>query len=702
MKVYPDEGFEQLEFDKIKQLLHQFCHTDFGAKKVAALRVHTKKEYIEQELHQTYEYKLLLDQGMAFPNDFTINIYSDIKLLGVPGSILLAEQLLKIKKLALAFQRMYQWFNPERRMAFAALYKVIGSLYYEKAIAESIDEVMDELGVVRDDASPELRHIRQSLYKKRNELRRTFDKVVARLNKAGYATDIEESFSNGRRVVAVFSEHKRQVKGIFHGESDSRKTAFIEPEETIELNNEIYILENEERKEVIKILKSLTANLSVYAGLLFSYLEAYGMFDFIAAKAMLGRDMDANLPVLEDKPVVNLVNAFHPLLLLYNKKSGKTTHPVSIHLSPENRILIVSGPNAGGKTVTMKTIGLNQLMLQSGLLVPVSAVSQMGIFKQLFIHIGDTQSIEFELSTYSSHLMHLKHFIESANGKTLFFIDELGSGSDPNMGGAFAEVIMEELNKKRAMGVVTTHYLNLKIMANRTSGIMNGAMLFDERELKPMYQLVVGKPGSSYTFSIAQRIGMPHHLISKAKKLVDEKHFKLDHLLNNTEKNLQMLQQQTKELEEQVRINAALKKELEVLIKKEKHRQHIELLKQQNKRDEEKIAWLKETERKLKQMMIDWRKADDKSEAVERIQSLLFPKKEKAAGGKAARKIEKKFVETELEVLPGAMVKLRNNHQIGTVSEIRGKRAIVLVGLMPMNVEMKDLVVVEKKENNSK
>lgn len=702
MKVYPDEGFEQLEFDKIKQLLHQYCHTDFGAKKVAALRVHTKKEYIEQELHQTYEYKLLLDQGMAFPNDFTLNIYSDIKLLGVPGSILLAEQFLKIKKLALAFQRMYQWFNPERRMAFAALYKVIGNLYYEKAIAESIDEVMDELGVVRDDASPELRHIRQSLYKKRNELRRTFDKVVARLNKAGYATDIEESFSNGRRVVAVFSEHKRQVKGIFHGESDSRKTAFIEPEETIELNNEIYILENEERKEVIKILKSLTANLSVYAGLLFSYLETCGMFDFIAAKAMLGRDMDANLPVLEDKPVVNLVKAFHPLLLLYNKKSGKTTHPVSIHLSPENRILIVSGPNAGGKTVTMKTIGLNQLMLQSGLLVPVSAVSQMGIFKQLFIHIGDTQSIEFELSTYSSHLMHLKHFIESANGKTLFFIDELGSGSDPNMGGAFAEVIMEELNKKRAMGVVTTHYLNLKIMANRTSGIMNGAMLFDERELKPMYQLVVGKPGSSYTFSIAQRIGMPHHLISKAKKLVDEKHFKLDYLLNNTEKNLQMLQQQTKELEEQVRINAALKKELEVLIKKEKHSQHIELLKQQNKRDEEKIAWLKETERKLKQMMIDWRKADDKSEAVERIQSLLFPKKEKAAGGKAARKIEKKFVETELEVLPGAMVKLRNNHQIGTVSEIRGKRAIVLVGLMPMNVEMKDLVVVEKKENNSK
>ncbi len=702
MKVYPDEGFEQLEFDKIKQLLHQYCHTDLGAKKVAALRVHTKKEYIEQELHQTYEYKLLLDQGMAFPNDFTLNIYSDIKLLGVPGSILLAEQFLKIKKLALAFQRMYQWFNPERRMAFAALYKVIGNLYYEKAIAESIDEVMDELGMVRDDASPELRHIRQSLYKKRNELRRTFDKVVARLNKAGYATDIEESFSNGRRVVAVFSEHKRQVKGIFHGESDSRKTAFIEPEETIELNNEIYILENEERKEVIKILKSLTANLSVYAGLLFSYLETCGMFDFIAAKAMLGRDMDANLPVLEDKPVVNLVKAFHPLLLLYNKKSGKTTHPVSIHLSPENRILIVSGPNAGGKTVTMKTIGLNQLMLQSGLLVPVSAVSQMGIFKQLFIHIGDTQSIEFELSTYSSHLMHLKHFIESANGKTLFFIDELGSGSDPNMGGAFAEVIMEELNKKRAMGVVTTHYLNLKIMANRTSGIMNGAMLFDERELKPMYQLVVGKPGSSYTFSIAQRIGMPHHLISKAKKLVDEKHFKLDHLLNNTEKNLQMLQQQTKELEEQVRINAALKKELEVLIKKEKHRQHIELLKQQNKRDEEKIAWLKETERKLKQMMIDWRKADDKSEAVERIQSLLFPKKEKAAGGKAARKIEKKFVETELEVLPGAMVKLRNNHQIGTVSEIRGKRAIVLVGLMPMNVEMKDLVVVEKKENNSK
>lgn len=702
MKVYPEEGFDQLEFGKIKGLLLQYCRTDFGKEKAASLRVHTKKDYIEKELRQTYEFKLLFDQGISFPNDFTLNIYNDIKLLSIPGSMLPAEQLLKIKKLALSFQRIYTWFNNERRIAFNALFSVVQHLYYEKFIAESIDEVIDEFGVVRDTASIELRNIRQALYKKRNELRRTFDKVVARLNKAGYATDIAESFSNGRRVVAVFSEHKRQVKGIFHGESDSRKTAFIEPEETIELNNEIYILENEERKEVIKILKALTASLSVYSALLASYLEVCGIFDFINAKALLARDMDAQMPVLEEKPVVRLINAYHPLLLLYNKKSNKPTHPLSIHLSTENRILIISGPNAGGKTVAMKTIGLNQLMLQSGLLVPVSATSQMGIFKQLFIHIGDTQSIEFELSTYSSHLMHLKHFIECANGKTLFFIDELGSGSDPNMGGAFAEVIMEELNRKHAMGVVTTHYLNLKIMANRTPGIINGAMLFDEHELKPLYRLVIGKPGSSYTFSIAERIGMPKQLIAKAKNLVDENHFKLDHLLNNTERNLQALQQQTKALEEQMQANTRLKTELEALIKKEKHNQQVEILKHQNKRNEEKMAWLKETERKLKHVMMEWKKSEDKTEAMQRIDDLLFPKKEKSAGGKAAKRLEKKFVETSAEVYQGATVKLRNNHQVGTVSELRGKRAIVQVGLMPMNVELKDLIVVEKKNDNAK
>jgi DNA mismatch repair protein MutS2 len=387
-----------------------------------------------------------------------------------------------------------------------------------------------------------------NLYRKRNELRRLFDKIVGKLNKQGYLAEIEESFMNGRRVVAVFAEQKRTVKGILHGESDSRRTSFIEPEETIDLNNQLYELENAEKKEVYRILKELTARLSVYAPLLGTYHAILGEYDFIRGKALLGIDIKAEYPVVIDKAHIHLVKACHPLLYLYNLRAGKKTIPVDLTLDNNNRILVISGPNAGGKTVTLKTIGLLQMMVQSGLLVPVHPSSEFGIFKQLMIHIGDTQSIEFELSTYSSHLLSMKHFMETANGKTLFFIDELGSGSDPNLGGAFAEVILEELSRKHALGIITTHYLNLKVMANKTPGIINGAMAFDENNLMPLYKLIVGKPGSSYTFAIAQRIGLDRKLIDRARQLVDEGHFELDKLLNRTEQDLRQVEQKQNEL----------------------------------------------------------------------------------------------------------------------------------------------------------
>lgn len=344
----------------------------------------------------------------------------------------------------------------------------------------------------------------------------------------------------------------------------------------------------------------------------------------------------------------------------------------------------------------MKTIGLNQLMLQSGLLVPVSAVSQMGIFKQLFIHIGDTQNLQFELSTYSSHLIHMKHFMENANGKTLFFIDELGSGSDPNLGGAFAEVIMEELSRRRSFGVVTTHYLNLKVMANHTQGIINGAMQFDEVNLLPMYKLIVGKPGSSYTFAIAERIGLPQHLINRARKLVDDDHFKLDRLLNRTEQDLQHLEKEKKELHHLLRENTKLKKEMEQVIDKERHRQQVELLKHQNKVTEERLVYLKDMERKLKQIVLDWKKAENKQEVVKNLKDLLFKRKEEIVVNKLAKKVDQKYKELNQHIEVGSLVKMRKNYQVGEVKEIRGKRAIVQVGALPMNVELADLIAVEK------
>ena len=696
MNLYPESTPTQLEFNKVKSLLLNYCNTEFAKNKVEDLRIHKHIKYIETELNQTHEYKLLHQQSQYFPLDFLLNISKNIKLLSIDGATLTGEDFLQIKSLCENISNIYRWFDGERKLAYPYLSQIIQHSYYDKNVIIFIDEIIDETGNVKDTASAELHKIRMSLYKKRNELRRMFERVLAKLAKAGYNADIDESFTNGRRVVAVFSEHKRQIKGILHGESDSRKTAFIEPEETIQLNNDVFSLEYEETKEVQKVLRELTKKLSVFALLLQTHLSIIGEFDFVKAKAKLAIDMNANLPNVIDKACVELKDAYHPLLYLYNKASGKKTIPVSLSLNDKNRILVISGPNAGGKTVTMKTIGLNQMMIQSGLLVPVHPTSTMGVFKQIFIHIGDEQSLEFELSTYSSHLISMKYFLENCNGKTLFFIDELGSGSDPNLGGAFAQVIMEELCNKHSLGIVTTHYLNLKIMASNTKGIVNAAMAFDEKNLLPMYQLVVGKPGSSYTFSIAQRIGLSTNLINRAKNLVDDEHFKLDKLLNNTEQNLQQLDIEKKQLSLLLKENEQLKKEMKLVLDKEKHTQQVELLQHQNKVSEDKIAYLKDMERKLKLIVFDFKKADNKNEVIKSLQNLLFKKEDPIAVSKIAKTVNKKYNELSDKIVVGSLVKLKKNYQIGEVKELRGKRAIVQIGLLLMNVEIADLIAVEK------
>jgi DNA mismatch repair protein MutS2 len=697
VKVFPESAVVQLEFDKIKDLLAEHCKSEYAKTKANNLRIHTHKDFIGVELKQTHEYRQLLVNGVYFPNDYILNLSRDLKLLSIPGAVLTGEQFVLIRKLAESIQSIFRWFDNERRIAYEALGKVIAGTHYEKQILEMLNDVLDEYGNVLDNASEELSNIRMNLFRKRNELRRAFDRIIQKLNKQGYLADIEEAFLNGRRVVAVFAEQKRMVKGILHGESDTRKTSFIEPEETTELNNDVFALENQESREVYRILRELTARLSAHASLLTGYHNIVGEYDFIRAKAKLGIDMNAEYPVVTDKALVHFVNAYHPLLYLYNKKAGKPVMPVSLTLDEKNRILVISGPNAGGKTVTLKTVGLIQMMAQSGLLVPVHPSSQLGIFKQLMIHIGDTQSLEFELSTYSAHLKNMKYFMDNANGKTLFFIDELGSGSDPNLGGAFAEVIMEELARKHSYGIVTTHYLNLKVMANKVPGIMNGAMAFDERNLLPLYKLIVGKPGSSYTFSIAERIGLDKSLIAKARNLVDEGHFRLDKLLNRTEQDLQNIEKEKKELQKLMKENEKLKKEMEQLMNKERHQQQVELLKQQNKITEDRLAYLKDMDRKLKQIIIEWRKAEDKNKVVKEIQSLLFKKDENKVVNKLQKKVDSKYNEVGGEVNVGDKVKMKKNHQVGEVLEIRGKRAVVKIGLLPMQVEMKDLVVVTEK-----
>jgi DNA mismatch repair protein MutS2 len=698
MKIYPGSASVQLEFDKIKALLTEKCRTEYGKTKASALRIHTRMEFIERELKQSHEYKQLIQNNIHFPNDYILNLSRELKLLSIEGALLSGEELVSFRKLTLSMESIFRWFDAERRLAYAGMAQVISDTYYEKAILKMIDEVVDDSGNVKDNASGELLSIRTNLYRRRNELRKVFDRMIGKLNKQGYLAEIEESFMNGRRVLAVFAEQKRTVKGILHGESDSRRTAFIEPEETIGLNNQIFELENAERKEVYRILKDLTKQLSVYAPLLSTYHTTAGEYDFIRGKALLAQDVQGEYPVVTDKAHVHLVKACHPLLYLYNRRTAKPTIPVDLTLDEQNRILVISGPNAGGKTVTLKTVGLLQMMVQSGLLVPVHPSSQFGIFKQLMIHIGDTQSLEFELSTYSSHLLSMKYFMENASGKTLFFIDELGSGSDPNLGGAFAEVILEELARKHAFGIVTTHYLNLKVMANKTQGIINGAMAFDEKKLLPLYKLIVGKPGSSYTFSIAERIGMDKRLIEKARSLVDEEHFRLDKLLNRTEQDLHKVQQKEKDLQLLLRENEGLRKEMENVMDRERHRQQVEVLKQQNRITEERINYLKDMERKLRQIVIEWKKTEDKNKVIQQIAALLFKKNEQKAASKKQKQIDSRYEEVRGEIRVGDKVKMKRNLQVGEVLELRGKKAVVKIGLLPMQIDLNDLSLIRERE----
>jgi DNA mismatch repair protein MutS2 len=698
MRYFPDSALMQLEFDKVQALLQEHCKTELGKQMAVDLRLHTHIDYVKTALQQAHEYKQLTLLQEHFPNDYILNLKNELKLLSIQGAVLSGDQFMQVRKLAESMHSIVRFFDHDRRVQYSGLFGVITHTHYEKKITILIDEVLDETGHVRDGATPELEKIRMALYRRRNELRRAFDRALSKLGKLGYLADTGEAFLNGRRVLAVFAENKRMVKGILHGESDTRRTAFVEPEETIELNNEVAALERDENKEVYRILRTLTASLSKFSDLLNNYHDILGIYDFIRGKAKLALDMDANYPMLSATSQLHLVEAYHPLLLLYNRKSQKPTIPLNLTLDNDNHILVISGPNAGGKTVTMKTIGLIQLMVQAGLLVPVHPSSQIGIFRQLMIHIGDTQSLEFELSTYSSHLKNMKYFMENANGKTLFFIDELGSGSDPNLGGAFAEVIMEEMAKKHAFGIVTTHYLNLKVMANKVKGIINGAMGFDEENLLPMYKLIVGKPGSSYTFSIAQRIGLHPSLINRARNLVDEGHFQLDKLLNKAEQDLQKIEAKEKELKQLMKENERLKREYEILSDKERKTQQVTVLKLQNQIKEEELTYLKDMERKMKQIVIEWKRTEDKPKVLKQAEALLFRKKEKQINERFDKKIQDKYQEIVGGVCAiGDLVKIKSNGQVGKLLEIREKRAIVKLGNLPMNVPMSDLVLVKEK-----
>ncbi|MBS1623284.1 MAG: DNA mismatch repair protein MutS [Bacteroidetes bacterium] len=676
-------------------LIAQYCRSEPAKQAALVLEPMTDGAEVRKQLLQVHDYRKVMSTGSHFPLDYVADLSKELKLLGITDAVLEQEGFTRIKRTALTIEGVFRFFTANENL-YPNLQAIVGGIYYEKQIVQLINAVFDENANVKDNASRDLMDIRHRLSKRRNDLSRVFAGIIQKYAKLGILTDSGQSIRNGRKVVTIVAESKRQMGGIIHDESDSGKTVFMEPRETVELNNEIFELERAEDREVYRILKELTAQLALYRQLLESYQSVITKYDLIQAKSKFANEINASYPVVSDKPVIHLRKAVHPLLYLHLKKSKKETVPLNIKLDDDNRILVISGPNAGGKTITLKTIGLLQMMLQSGLHVPVDERSEMGIFQSLFVDIGDSQSIEDELSTYSSHLRAMRFFLDNADKRTIFLIDEFGTGSDPALGGAFAEAILEELAFKRAYGVVTTHYLNLKIMANKVKGILNGAMIFNEETLMPTYQLTTGKPGSSYTFAIAERTGLPRMLIERAKDMVDQQHYQLDLLLNKVEQEHQLLLEKEKELTTKTNELNDLKKNYETLLAKVQQTRERQTTQQVIQNNAKTTPYIREAERRLQKLLRDWETRKDLEVVAEQTRKAIEvekPKEEKKEKQKPASHEKKKEAHKPvLKTHPGARVKIVSFNKNGVIESVKGNKVTVVADDIRMTVNKDDLI----------
>jgi DNA mismatch repair protein MutS2 len=506
LRIFPESSLLTTEFEKIRELLLLQCISPMGKELVMEMAFHTDQELISILLKRTAEMMQVVAGGLPFPSAGYTETTKELSLLRIENSALTEHQWMLISQMLHTVKEVYGFFKT-RRDTFPSLFSVLSGSIYEPVILNEIENVLDAEGQVKSSASAELARIRRSLQRARADADRIYLQVIGKYRKQGWLTESEESSRNGRRVLAIFAEQKRTIRGVVHDTSATGKTAFIEPEETIGINNAIASLEQEERLEITRILRALSASLRKYVPLMLQYRHQLGIFDLNRAKATLALQMDAHIPQIANAPVIDLKTARHPLLLIHNKQQHKSTIPFDLLLSGENRILVISGPNAGGKTVCMKTAGLLQMMFQAGMPVSAAGDSSFGIFENLLVDIGDSQSIEYELSTYSSRLRHMRIFLERVDEKSLFLIDEFGTGTDPNLGGALAEAVLEELNNRKAYGIITTHYLNLKVLADRTPGIMNGSMEFDLKRLRPLYKLLTGNQGAATLFLLQKEAG---------------------------------------------------------------------------------------------------------------------------------------------------------------------------------------------------
>jgi DNA mismatch repair protein MutS2 len=702
--TYPENFENKIGFDRIRNLLSEKCLSPMGIEKVNNIKFIDDFEHLTHELSATYEFQQVLIFEDFFPSEHYYKISDCLNKIRIEGAFPEVQEVFDLKRSLETVKTILNFFRNKDAEKYPVLHSMCSSVKTYPYVLEAIDRIIDKRGVIKDNASTRLKEIRAELIGKSIHVSKRLNAILKQAQADGIVdADTPVSVRNGRGVIPVSSYDKRKIKGLIHDQSASGKTVFIEPEEIVEINNEIVELEYEERREIVRILTVFADNVRPYIDDLLEANLFLGEIDFIRSKALLGNHLHSIKPIVTDKPFLMWKRAVHPLLsLAFEKFAGRKVVPLEIVLDEKNRILLISGPNAGGKSVCLKTVGLLQYMLQCGLTIPVAEGSETGIFKNILIDIGDEQSIDNDLSTYSSHLINMKYFIKNGNERTLILIDEFGTGTEPMLGGSIAEAILGELNRKKVSGVITTHYTNLKHFASLTDGVINGAMAFDNHLLQPLFQLTIGKPGSSFAFEIARKIGLPEDILEAASEKAGVKNINYDRHLKDIardkrywETKRQNIRQHEKRLEEMM---AEYEKELsgaktlrkEIITKARDEAQ--QLLRESNRMIESTIRQIKETQAE-KEKTKDIRQQLEvfKMEIVEDKKPFETESEEKIAElSKKAKKIKlepehtkEKPVSIEPKVhplKPGDAVRMIDTQAAGEVIEIKDKMVKVETG----------------------
>lgn len=674
--LFPNQIYNKLGFNEIKEEIKKECISSMGRTMVDKMQFISNYDLLSKLLNQTHEFKEILLKGRKFPADNFFDIKTLTEKVRVEGTYLLEEEFLKLLQALITVKACIHFIREEEGQ-YPSIELLIKDIEFDLNIIKSIEAIIDVKGNIKPNASSELKEITQSILSAESDVRKRITQIFKEWQKEGYTSDSQLTVRDGRMVIPIAAEYKRKAKGFIVDESSTGQTVFMEPTEVLDLNNKIKDLEYQRKREIIKILTELTNKIRPYLPQLHQYHQLLTILDFIRAKALFAIRIDANLPELSREPNFRWLNARHPLLLISFKSIGKKVIPLKAELNEEQRIIVISGPNAGGKSVALKTIGLIQLMLQHGLLVPLSADSKLAVMKKILVDIGDDQSIESDLSTYSAHLSNMNTFIREANPHTMILIDEFGTGTDPKFGGPMAEAVLETLNKKNVKGVITTHYSNLKVFASSTNGLVNASMLFDTVELKALYQLEIGQPGSSYAFEIAQKTGLSKQLIDLAKQKVGRQQQKVDDLLIEIQRDKLKLDSIQKELEaDKVQLQSLLEtnKSLKAELDENKRR-----LLRDSKEEAKKI--LSQANKLIENTIAEIRNANAEKQTTKKIRLELDQKSEellKSIEPTKSPKIEKTKSQIELKI--GDWVKLIDTETTARILNIQKSKVELAIG----------------------